>query len=557
MPKIKILRPSVANKIAAGEVIQGPYNVVKELVENAIDAKATKIQIEVLNGGIEKVTVQDNGVGMSKEDVKLCYKKHATSKITKIKDLKNISSLGFRGEALHAISAISTVSIMSKNKESLEGFKVKISNTRLIEQTPIAMVPGTKVIVEDLFKMFPVKRKFIASKNLELKRIINLVTAYSLAYPKVKFVLKNNNKVILNIKEKSAKARLKYLLKKEDLAFFIPLKYKEEELSINGFLGHPQIASISKDNQIVLINKRVIKDKKIVKRIKKSYSNLIEPKKHPQFVILIQINPQDTDINIHPAKEEIKIMSENKLLEKIEEAVKTTLLKYDLTYQYKIKPDYQKEFEKAYEEVNYSIKEEESFWQVKEVKDEEILQVNKTYLIAKVNKDLLIFDQHAAHEKILYNQIIENIKKGAQIQLKKPLIINTSLTNALKIEEKIEIIKKIGISIEPFGKNTFKVSKIPKFIPKDKVIEIIEEIVEGYETGIKIKNIAQSNLINKIASYIACKNAIKAGEYLTLEERKNLINKALETPATYTCPHGRPAYIRISSKELDKMFKRT
>ncbi len=556
MRRIKILKASVANKIAAGEVIQGPYNVVKELIENSLDAQATIIEIKIEKWGMKKISVLDNGVGMDKKDIKMCYKKYATSKISKISDLQSLGYLGFRGEALYAISSISTVTIMSKTKESAEGFKIKVSNSRLIEQTPIAMVTGTKVTVENLFKMFPVKRKYVYSKTKETKKIIELISAYALAYPKVRFILKTEKRLLLDIKETSIKKRLRYIYKDENQAFFIPIKYKSKELNIHGYIGYPQISSFSKEGQIILINKRVINDKKISKLIKNTYGNLIEAKKNPQFALIIDINPKKIDINIHPSKEEIKILEEKTILNLIEDSIRHTLKKHNLTYTYKFKPQHQKDFEETYNYINSKVKEEQTLWNIKKIQEEEIIQINKTYLIAKIDKSLFIFDQHATHEKILYNEIKNNLKLKKQKSLKKPLVITTTIKTTLKINQYIDTLKKIGITIEPFGKNTFKISKKPKYVPNNNIESFIEEIIEKANQGIKIENITQTHTVNKVLSFIACKNAIKAGEYLTKKERKNLINKALSTKETYTCPHGRPAYIKISLKELDKMFKR-
>ena len=573
MPKIKLLSSFIISKIAAGEVIERPFSVVKELIENSLDAGATNIKIEIEKGGLKKISILDDGCGMEKDDLEICHEPHTTSKINFEEELNNILSLGFRGEALSSIAAVSEIIIRSKTKNNTAGNYIKIINREIAEKNPIGMPTGTQIIVENIFENTPARKKFFTSESQEFQHILNLVTKIALSAPAVGFNLSHNGKSILNIsKNQTIAERIYNLFGNKISNFLIPLSFQSPYLNLEGFIGKPQIATGSKNKQYLFVNGRLIRNLPISLAIKDSYGNLLDPKSHPIFFLSVSIAPENIDVNIHPRKEEIKFLSTKDVTGNIKEAIKETLEKHNLTYRYDLGSHEEKN--------NYTasiLREQTPIWNVKEeITDKEILQIHNTYLIVETNRGALLIDQHAAHERILYEQFLEtfqqlrNISSGLSASASKQpertvrsesiytfpeaIVFSLPITEANYLTNHLDTFLSLGFDIEPFGDDTFKLNAVPDIFKERNVFSLISEVLDDLMQ--EKSSLPIDRYTEKTISYLSCRSAIKAGDHLTPDERKKLLDKLQEIKSNYTCPHGRPVQVEISKNELEKMFRR-
>lgn len=580
--KIKLLPENLVTKIAAGEVVERPASVVKELLENSLDAQASFITLEIEKAGLKRITIIDNGIGMEREDLEMCFLPHTTSKISEEDDLFNITSLGFRGEALSSIAAVSELTIKSlpaQNGSSTPtmgvelpfGTEVRIINRKIEEIHSCGMAPGTEITVENLFYNTPARKKFLKTRLTELGQIVNLVTKVALSFPAVGFKLVSDKKTVLELPaNQTAEERLKIILGAKIASQLIALKKNTSSLKIAGFIGHPQIASTVKNKQFIFVNNRLIKNTAMSLAIKEAYGSLLEARVHPVFILFLEIAAQNIDVNIHPRKEEIKFLDLASINKDITEHIQEILAKNNLTYRF----DFQEvPLYDSYDlseqglvlrdeprEDKYTasfLKEAVDLWQVRENNEEDtILQVNNLYLITKTPRGILIVDQHAAHEKILYEQLLEAFEKNKQIVHPLPRSIVFSLPPAEVpfLEEKLETFRKIGFDIEPFGNNAFKVSSVPEIFRQRDIANLIMEVLADLKQDKKASSTDFQT--QKIISYLSCRMAIKAGDYLKEEERQKLLEKLAQTKSGYTCPHGRPIQIEVSLNDLDRLFRR-
>ena len=583
LPKsiIRQLPKEVVSKVAAGEVVEYPASVVKELIENSIDAKASQIDIEIEDSGFSKIRIIDNGHGMSKEDVLESYKRHTTSKISTEDELAIVDSLGFRGEALYSISAISTTEIKSKINETISGTHLEIVGGIAQKPIPLGMPTGTEVIVRDIFFNLPARKKFFENKQAEYRKIIQTVSNVSLGHPKVGFKLKHNKKVTFYVpKEQSLEERARYVLGDDIFNNLLPFSHEEDYMRIKGFVSKPQNTTTTNDLQFIYVNNRHINDKKMTRNVREAFGTLIDAKAQPIYILKIELPSSMVDVNIHPRKTHVRINEGVQLIEAIKKVIKHTLGIQDLTYTFDAKDEVQ-EFENFLKSSNVSpkqknqekrltgkkanphlatvLKETTPLWNIKTNKQnlpDEILQVKKLYLITETKNGIVLFDQHAAHERILYeeflHQFLKERQKGAQIEIGKTIEIPQNAVDLLKDNQ--QTLQAIGIEIEHFRKNSFKIIKVPKVYETHDLGILLIELVNDLE-GIKELTPDEKSL--KTISYLACRTAIKGGDYLTQEERKNLLEKLQKTKTSYTCPHGRPVKIELSFKALAKLFKRS
>lgn len=549
MSKIKILEKDVVNKIAAGEVIERPASVVKELVENSLDAKSSSIKIEIEKSGLKKIEVSDDGVGMSKEDLKKCFYPHATSKISKIEDLEDVKTLGFRGEALASISAVSGLTVRSREDNDLVGNELRVDEEEIVSR---GMAKGTCVVVENLFSKVPARKKFLKTPATELRQILLVATKLALAFPEVGFSLIHNGKSIFDLpKEQSLEDRVYLILGKDIYQSLIPFNFESPYLKGRGFMGKPQIAIASKRKQYIFVNNRPVKSLDLSLAIKKAYGSLLDSKSQPIFILFLDFLSSNIDVNIHPKKEEVKFLNSSQVSQVVSQAVKKELEKRNLVYTIGDR-DHLKTMDGGSAKV---LKDKVDLWQVRERGGEEIIQIDNTYLITENKGGILIIDQHAAHERILYEQLLKTFKqvKEEREVIKKEEIFELPLNESVFLKDNLEMFSDLGFEIEFLKENSFKVSLVPVIFQKRNISELISQIIEDFlEDNLdEVDDIAE-----KTISYLACKGAIKSGDYLDLNERKRLIEKLENTETKYTCPHGRPVKIEISISELEKMFKR-
>lgn len=630
MKRINLLDEHTSNKIAAGEVVEKPASVVKELVENSIDAESKNITIEIEEGGISLIRIIDDGLGIYKDDIKKAFMPHATSKIRNVEDIYSITSLGFRGEALASIASVSKVSLKSKIEEADFGNEIIIEAGEILCTKEVGTNKGTIIEVRDLFYNVPARRKFLKSTSREGTLINDIVSRIALSHPEVSFKLYNNGKKTLhtygtgNIIDVIRAVYGKNI--SDNLIYF---ESKGEDISLYGYIGKEEIARGSRNNQSIFVNGRYIKNKTIVAAMENSFKSFATVNKFPFFVLFIDVYPEFVDVNIHPTKAEIKFKDERALFKKTFDAVHKAF-KEDVFNEFYI-PEEEKEYkeinskEEAIEEISFNIpkenlslnsnsfgikdkkelsyedikKEEEIYEKLKSLKesgnfdkpynplkedninnasvlentnsyiDENptlnkiakfpkmriIGQFNKTYILGEYEEVLYMIDQHAAHEKILFEKYLKSIENGDIIvqKLLVPTLIDLTTDDYCYYEENQEVFEKAGFHIEKFGGNTISIKEVPYFVgkldPRNLFINILDNIKSlGTGKTTEVKH-------NKIAT-MACKAAVKGHDYLNTLEMEKLLEDLRFIDDPFHCPHGRPVIIKFTNYELEKKFRR-
>ena len=593
MSKIHILSEDLVNKIAAGEVIERPASVAKELLDNAYDCGANQITVEIEDGGMKKIRVTDNGTGMDKADIELAFKSHATSKINSTDDLLNIKSYGFRGEALSSIASVSKVTLKSRLSGDSLGNEIKIEGGNVISLQETGTPAGTTVTVEDLFFNIPARKEFIKSSQSEYKAILDIIEAHAIANPKIGLTLINNEKTIYSLpKDHLIEDRVRAILGNDINDKLIPIFFEHPHVEIYGFTGKPELASERKKFQMIFVNKRAIENKSIAFAVKDAYSSLIPKNTYPPYVLFIDVQPNIVDVNVHPRKEEVKFSNEQLIFTSVRTAVKTALDRTNLVPGSENKNPFSNDpfspnpMASAFGGFNPSSqmpprsfgsqprpfarpmspqKPANSFWDspfdeaTTTFSNRKVYQFHNLYLVTETESGIMIYDQHAVHERILYEKLKNKnaeINKDESVQkLLQPIVINLSAKESVTLEEFSEDLKAQGIEIEEFGPNTYKIIQVPASMASKNVKDIFHEILEDLENDKEIKS--ADNKTEKILTYLSCRMAYKSGDNIPNEEAAALIDQLEQTEIKYTCPHGRPVKVEITLKELSKMFKRT
>jgi len=581
--RIILLDDYLISKIAAGEVIERPASVVKELIENSIDAGATQITVDVEDGGKKLIRITDNGTGMTKKEAELALMRHATSKIKDESDLSSIHTLGFRGEALASIVSVSRFSLKTKTKDSQAGTDITQDGAeeRIIKE--IGIPEGTTITVKDLFFNTPARQKYLKSSSTELGNIIDVITSYTLIYPQIHFkLISNANTLFTSPKTHDMQANIATIYGKDVAEDMLKIAY-DKSIIITGYISKPSLTRAGKRHQSIYVNKRHIKNKLITRAVYDAYHTYLTVGRHPIFIISIDIDPKIIDVNVHPAKTEIRIEKENELYEAVYSAVKSSLEKSELipeikdnTVQKKIPLPYTRPTlpkipytpqKTTYTPAPYTpkiaphqslIKETEKDIIFQKLPNMQIIsQITNSYIIAESESSMYMIDQHAAHERINYEKLKktkDNRANGSQTLIN-PKIIELSQKDAAVLDEKKELLRSTGFDIEPYSDNSFSVRAIPVILGKQysesNVTDVITDIIEASKvTGI-------DNLKDSIIKMIACKASIKAGEKMTDGQMIDLLKELEMCDAPYTCPHGRPTIIEMTFKEIEKRFKRT
>jgi DNA mismatch repair protein MutL len=558
MKRITTLSSHITAKIAAGEVIERPAYAVKELIENALDANSSDIYIEIENSGLDKITVIDNGEGIHSEDILLSFLPHTTSKIHSEDELHAIKTLGFRGEALSSIAAISQLTIQSRQEKDISGTKVVVLSNELLDLQPIGMPYGTKVVVEQLFGSVPVRKKFLKSARTEFRNIVDIVTDTALISPSVGFELMHNNKQLFKLpKNQQLKERIATLLGDSLIQNSIPFSFDESYLQASGFLGKPQISFSGSSKVFLFVNNRRVYDPLIISSIKDAYSNLLEKYTYPFVLLSLRVPFELVDVNIHPRKEQVKFTDPHLVALSLIKGLKQTLEENNLTF-YNIswksgltKTPIATQLRKELEHVDIA--------QLAHIKNEsEISQIHNLYLVVETAQGLMMIDQHAAHEAVLFENLkqkyLEKKHDNQTVQLPQAIFIELSVSEMQVLQEFEDYFINLGFIIEEFGSNTIKISGVPAFFESFDMRALFAEILADFVNQDFPKEIDERSL--KMLAYLACRSAIKSGETLTLDQRKKLIDSLEEHHFTYTCPHGRPVKIEFSLRELDTLFKR-
>ena len=584
MSKIQVMNEDLANKIAAGEVVERCLNVVKELVENSIDAKSSKIRVSLKDSGILEITVADDGVGMDEEDAALAFSRHATSKLKSLNDLFHIASLGFRGEALPSIASVSKVELRTSTNDV--GTYLYLEGGVLIKKERYPLEKGTTITVKNLFYNTPVRLKYLKSLSTELSLIIDYMNKMALSYPNIKFILENNDKELLNTTGDGNLLKVIYAVYGIDVAKkMIEIDGENDDYVISGYVSYPEVAKASRNVMTTLVNGRVIKNQALNRAILDTYHTYIPKDKYPVIVINIAVDPILVDINIHPQKMDIKFSKLDELLSLvtslIEKKLKEILLiphasvrNIETIYEVEDSLPLEKpksifdddndiKIEKEVEEVTFdfqadseqSIKDEIPHEEYRIKKMHPLGIIHKTFIVAENEEGMYLIDQHAIAERINYEKFMKELSKENKdtTDLLVPIKLEYPKDEFLKIKEYLDVLKSIGVYLEEFGDHTFLVRRHPTFIYKGREKDSIEKIISILlEKG----TFSKEKFIEKTATTLACRLSIKANDYISLEEADYLLETIRTCENPFTCPHGRPTIITYSNYELEKMFKR-
>ncbi len=584
MSKIQVMNEDLANKIAAGEVVERCLNVVKELVENSIDAKSSKIRVSLKDSGILEITVADDGVGMDEDDAALAFSRHATSKLKSLNDLFHIASLGFRGEALPSIASVSKVELRTSTNDV--GTYLYLEGGQLIKKERYPLEKGTTITVKNLFYNTPVRLKYLKSLSTELSLIIDYMNKMALSYPNIKFILENNDKELLNTTGDGNLLKVIYAVYGIDVAKkMIEINGENDDYVISGYVAYPEVAKASRNVMTTLVNGRVIKNQALNRAILDTYHTYIPKDKYPVIVINISVDPILVDINIHPQKMDIKFSKLDELLSLvtslIEKKLKEILLiphasvrNIETIYEVEDSLPLEKpksifdddndiKIEKEVEEVSFDFQADSEVITNNEVVKEEyrikkmhpLGIIHKTFIVAENEEGMYLIDQHAIAERINYEKFMKELSKENKdtTDLLVPIKLEYPKDEFLKIKEYLDVLKSIGVYLEEFGDHTFLVRRHPTFIYKGREKDSIEKIISILlEKG----TFSKEKFIEKTATTLACRLSIKANDYISLEEADYLLETIRTCENPFTCPHGRPTIITYSNYELEKMFKR-
>ncbi|MCK5594707.1 DNA mismatch repair endonuclease MutL [bacterium] len=567
---IKILPEHVSNKIAAGEIVLRPASVVKELVENSIDAEATRITINIKAGGQKLIEVTDNGIGMNSDDAVLALERFSTSKIRNADDMRGISTLGFRGEALPSIASVSKLELITKSKDKHLGFLIKTVGGRIEKSQVTGCADGTTVRVEDLFFNTLPRRKFLKSESTEMSHILNVVTFEALVKPDIYFKLVRDRRELINIvPSHNLLKRITSLFGEQVSNNLLPIQGGNDLLNIYGFVSKPEETRANRNSQLIFINKRCAGNKSISHSIYEAYHTLMPRGRFPVVFIFIDTPPAAIDVNIHPTKDEVKFFKENLVHTLVKEAISQALNSSDLSHGL-----FALEHEVAKTEQEHEIKEAIGRYMAKQKPHEQVseldflkanktsispkyIQVFETYIIAQLDEYVVIIDQHAAHERIVYEKLIK-AHSLSRIESQGLLIdatLDLSYRQTLILEKYLDYFKSLGFQIEPFGKNAFSIHSIPAILKKADPARVISDVLDEIIESEKAKTI--EDITEELIKLIACHTAIRAGAKLQKEEAESLLHQLFNMQNPYTCPHGRPTMIKLTKHELEKKFKRT
>lgn len=556
MTAIQPLSPEIVSHIKAGEVIERPCYVVKELVENALDAGATRISIHLEEGGVRLIRVQDNGAGMTQEDLQQAVLPHTTSKIKTLDDIFHVATFGFRGEALHSIAAVSRLSIQSRPIDAPAGLLINVAGGTISEVQKVGMPTGTIVTAEHLFSTTPARKKFLSSRQTELRVTVELVSALALAHPAVAFRLVHNNKVLIDTpKGQSLEERATEMVGAVAARAFIPLTIEDPHLQVSGYIAKP-LPQGNAARQFLYVNKRTVSYPKLALAIKQQYGSLLEPRVQPVFVLHLRVPVQLVDVNVHPRKEEVRFEHEQAVISLLTEAVAEALKQHNLVYTL---PQTEVDMIKDGNTSSYAaalLKKEHQNRQPVAARARTVLQAHNLYLIAETAKGVLFVDQHAAHERILYEQFLQmyQSKQHKTVVMEQPLVWEVPLADAMIVHEELATFEQIGFEIEPFGDRSFKVSAVPELLQDRDIPGLLEDTVRDLREGIGLSRI--DSRTNRMLSYLACRTAIKSGDPISPDQARELIEQLQQCAVPYTCPHGRPTEVEVPTKEFHKLFHR-
>lgn len=591
---IRVLDENTANKIAAGEVVERPSSVIKELIENSIDALSTKIEIEICDGGKNLIRVTDDGIGMSPADAKMAILRHATSKIRFVDDLTRIESLGFRGEALPSIASVSRFSLLTRRHDSEFATLIEIEGGKIIETREAGGNVGTTIKVMDLFFNTPARKKFLKTNSTESNYISGIIAKLALSHPEIAFKLINNNKLVFATPGTNKLIDVISSIYGHKIGNeILPINFSEDNIMVTGYISKPTVLKSSRNWQTFLVNSRVIQSRFIAKAIDNAYHSLLPKVGYPLAVLNILLPLDSVDVNVHPQKSEVKFSNEQLVYRVVFKSISNTLKeaasnRENLVVNIDV-PDQKTPKIQIRNDNNILVKSKETMalWRdepltfsvsAKSCKQEPLLatsnqlnflvsgdftneqsslqplgQIDDCYIVARGEEGLYIIDQHAAHERILYDKMCSFTERIPAQQLLTPMFMEFDSNELDIIEANAEIFYKLGFNINQVGPNTIRLLEVPADIPVSEAEAIVKEIITKL---LSMHNPTPGELRHAFLQTAACRAAVKAGNTLNTRQMRALLEDLFNTKLPYTCPHGRPAMIKFSSKDLAKMFKR-
>lgn len=601
MGKIRVLPEHVCNRIAAGEVIERPASVVKELVENALDAGALSVRVTIEKSGTKLITVSDDGSGMDPDDALQCLEPHATSKIFTEKDILEISTFGFRGEAVPSIASISRFTVRTRMKESREGSEVTSIGGKVVDAAPAGCAPGTEMIVKDLFFNTPARKKFLRSNTTEDNHIQETMMMLALANPHVSFELvMDGRKAFSSPGADTLLPRVRLFFGQEMEKGLMPIKYSASDIKVSGYIARHGFTRTTRREQRIFINGRPVEALPVYQGIRDGYGSLIEKGRFPPVLLFLRLDPLMIDVNVHPAKREVRFKNPQIISAVVSEAVRSTLriaagpstsvsssislramlegagINYTPAEKFEPQLELGNEerqsrpatYERTYtqEEPSLEIPQVQVPDEIKAAEEEDsspkfpggvplkILGfLGDTYIVAASETGLMVIDQHAAHERVLYERILGNSGEVASQKLLIPVTIEVSKSAMLVAERLEKQLAEAGFEIEPFGQNSLIVNSVPADIRQENISELVISLLDSLiEDDAASRN---STDLEKVAM-AACKSAVKANDKLTESEALSLLRQMAKCELPFSCPHGRPTVINISTSELEKRFGR-
>lgn len=556
MSTIHLLPDYLIAQIAAGEVIERPAYAVKELIDNSIDAKSTRIFIDLLNSGQDKIVVTDNGIGMTKEDLVESYKLHTTSKVHTNNSLSSIKTLGFRGEALASIAAVSGMILESRPPEEVAGTKVILKNGLIERIVSLGMPTGTRIIVEQLFHSLPARKKFLKSKRTELKHCLEIINAHAIASPSIGFHVSHNGKLLFDLPQSQPLSeRIHSLFGLEISSHIIPIQFEDAYIKISGFVVTPRQSSYVMSKQYLSVNTRPVYDKSIQQAVKDAYGTMLARDVQPSWFISITLPPEFVDVNIHPRKEIVLLANQqfirDALVKTVTENITTARITPQLYVRDKITTTY----------LGNDLKRTVLPWNkelLTKLSQDIVFQIHNVYILTTTLDGFLLIDQHAAHERILYDQFTQQFLKEKErkisVPLSYPIVFSLSHSESLLLEEYLEDLEKIGFTIENFSNDTYTIKNIPLIFKDRNVKKLIIQLLSDFNKEIFTSSVDSQS--KKLLAYLACRSAVKSGDPLTQQQMIDIIKELDKNPEAITCPHGRPLKVYVSLTELHKMFKR-
>jgi DNA mismatch repair protein MutL len=589
MMPIRVLPEDVASQIAAGEVVERPASVVKELIENAIDAGASTIEVEVRAGGKRFIRVVDDGCGVPESDVELAFHRHATSKLSTAEDLERITTLGFRGEALASIAAVSRMTFATRAADETLGSLLRLEGGQILTRRQIGRPPGTAVTVENLFFNVPARRKFLRTERTERRHVDRWVTRYAMAYPDLRFALSHDGRSAL---QSPGSGELRDVLAAvygpeigEKALSVVPEGGGEESgIRVSGLVGPPSVHWANRTYITIFVNGRWVKDSSLTYAITQAYHRLLPSGRHPLAVVMIDLPPSDVDVNVHPAKAEVRFRDSNAVFRALQKAVRRTLLERSPIPEVRRGLDGRDEVDRAWPGTEPSdgdrlgrrqrltglgrreglVDRQLRFDAGAPVAGEGgsipplrvIGQLGATYIVAEGPRGMVLLDQHAAHERVLFEQLLAQREQAevASQTLLEPALVELGPEAADLLEEQSEALARLGFEFEPFGGSTMMVRALPTVIAEEEPHRVLEDVAAALLAGDEPLDVP----VEETVARRVCKQAaVKAGQALDHSEMEALIRALEQCESPRTCPHGRPTMIRLSVEHLAREFGRT